>query len=466
MTLRILKFLEGTRASSRSAHTGRSISASGWILLIALILPGCRRHGPEPMTLTFLDQEWSHDQHGRRVLSDATLEEFTRETGIRVNHLPVPETNSERIALIRELFKMGDAGPDIYSVDAIWPGMFADQLVDLSSYFQTSALSNDPEVAEDFKIDGRLIAVPYHAVVGVLYYRPDLLHKYGYARPPRTWDELETMALRIQEGERASGNKDFWGFAWPGAASESLLCNALEWQKSEGGGQIIEADKTISVNNPATIRSWERARKWIGFISPPDVLSYREWDAINAFANSGGVAFFRGWTSDYILFHLGSGAVPRSEGITSVPAGGGLRVATLGGSGLAISKSSRHRVEAIQFIQFLLQKDSQATTANSIPLQSQQLYELPLLLKAFPNSRQGRPGVGAEVVLRPSSIVPGKYDAVANAYALAVHSVLSGGAEAPEAAAKLANTLKTITGFGVKSSNLSGLRSGPRKPTE
>ena len=163
---------------------------------------------------------------------------------------------------------MGESGPDVYSIDAIWPGMFADQLVDLSPYFQTRALSSDPGVVEDFKIGGRLVAVPYRAAVGVLYYRVNLLHKYGYAHPPRTWEELETMALHIQQGERASGKKDFWGFAWPGAAAEGLLCNALEWQKSEGGGQIIETDKTISVNNPAAIHSWERARGWVGRISP------------------------------------------------------------------------------------------------------------------------------------------------------------------------------------------------------
>ena len=105
-------------------------------------------------------------------------------------------------------------------------------------------------------------------------------------------------------------------------------------------------------------------------------------------------------------------------------------------------------------IRFLLQKDAQAGAANSNPLKSQQLYELPLLLKAFPDARQGRPAKGAKVVIRPSSIVPNKYDEVANAYVLAVHSVLSGEVKAPVAAAKLENRLKMITGFGVKSTSV------------
>ena len=95
------------------------------------------------------------------------------------------------------------------------------------------------------------------------YYRSDLLAKYGYHIPPQTWSELEKMAFRIQEAERAAGDKTFWGFVWPGAADEYLTCLALEWQASEGGGMIIESNRTISVNNENAIRAWQRAAHWI-----------------------------------------------------------------------------------------------------------------------------------------------------------------------------------------------------------
>lgn len=35
------------------------------------------------------------------------------------------------------------------------------------------------------------------------------------------------------------------------------MCAALEWQFSQGGGRIIEDNKTISVNNPRAIRAWQ-----------------------------------------------------------------------------------------------------------------------------------------------------------------------------------------------------------------
>jgi trehalose/maltose transport system substrate-binding protein len=103
------------------------------------------------------------------------------------------------------------------------------------------------------------------------------------------------MAARIQAGERAKGSLDFWGFVRQGAPSEALTCNALEWQVSGGGGRIIEDGKTISVNNPQAIRAWQRAARWVGSISPPSVVAYKEWDALNIWV-AGDAAFMRNWT--------------------------------------------------------------------------------------------------------------------------------------------------------------------------
>src|SRR5260370_1462599 len=106
------------------------------------------------------------------------------------------------------------------------------------------------------------------------------------------------MAARIQAGEAAKAmkaqkakkaKKEFWGFVWQGASTEALTCNALEWQAAEGGGQIIEEDKTISVNNPHAIRAWQRAARWVGSISPPSVVGYVEADALNVWV--AGAAF-------------------------------------------------------------------------------------------------------------------------------------------------------------------------------
>ena len=117
-----------------------------------------------------------------------------------------------------------------------------------------------------------------------------------------------------REGERATGDETFWGFVWPGAADECLTCLALEWQASEGGGRIIEANRTVSVNNVNAIRAWERAAHWIGWISPPNVTAYQELDSVNHFENSGKAAFSLGWISDYFITNLAKTMIYVREG--------------------------------------------------------------------------------------------------------------------------------------------------------
>jgi len=273
------------------------IAGSVCLVLLSLALQGCTRPvAHEPVTLTLLD-EWPN-----RTFSEARqqeLQQFTRETGIRVSLLPSPESGREKVVLWRELLGTGASGPDVYAVDVIWPGMLAEYFLDLKPYFANEVSLQFPAITASYTVDNKLVAMAYHPDIGLLYYRTDLLRQYGYREPPRTWDELEGMAARIQAGERAKGKKQFWGFVWQEAADEGLTCDALEWQASEAGGRIIEEDKTISVNNPQAIRAWQRAAHWVGSISPPGVVGYREWDSLNVWV-AGDAAFMRNWPSAYV----------------------------------------------------------------------------------------------------------------------------------------------------------------------
>lgn len=205
------------------------------VLSLFVLLLGCLRAKPEPVTITFMDPEWSHDRSRRSALVEETLQEFEKQTGIAVKHLPAPETSVQQLNVMQKL--LGKEGsPDVVGVDLVWSGVLDGQLLDLTSSFSTELSALDPALVASYTVNGRVVAVPYHTNVGILEYRADLLKKYGYSNPPQTWSELEKMALRIQQGERAAGDKNFWGFVWPGAADEGLTCLALEWQMSDGGG--------------------------------------------------------------------------------------------------------------------------------------------------------------------------------------------------------------------------------------
>jgi len=426
----------------------RRLGVAG-VLLLAVMFGGCAKTVREPVTITFLDPEWSHDLEVRRPLSAEALQEFTRETGILVKHIPGPETAPDQLKLTAGLLKTGAVTPDVYGIDVIWPGILSDYLVDLKPYFASQLATEDPVVLANFTVQDRLVAMPFHSNIGIFYYRTDLLEKYGYPLPPKTWDEMEKMAAKIQAGERAQGGKDFWGFVWPGANSEGLTCLGVEWQADEDGGRIIETDGKISVNNANAMRAWERAARWVGTISPPSVTSYQEWDASNAFWITGRAAFFRGWMSDFFLTHPLAVPYRDKSGMTSVPGGRAARVSTLGGFGLGVSKTSPHREEAVKLVKFLTERGARlnAQYARSEPPPRPETYELPTLLKAYASVRKPGEGQGGGVVTRPSNIAGAKYDEVSEAYARAVHAVLTGKARAPQVAADLEKELVSITGF-------------------
>ena len=416
------------------------------IVLLSLLLEGCTKpSAPEPVTLTFLE-EWSN-----KTFSEARqqeLQQFTRETGIRVSLLPSPESARQKLVLWRELLGTGASGPDVYGLDVIWPGMLGDYFVDLKPYFATELSLQFPALAASYTVDNKLVAMAYRPDIGLLYYRTDLLRQYGYREPPRTWDELERMAARIQAGERAKGKKQFWGFVWQGAADEGLTCDALEWQAAEGGGRIIEDDQVISVNNPQAIRSWQRAAHWVGSISPPGVVGYREWDSLNVWV-AGDAAFMRNWPSAYADSQAAGSLIRNKFDIALLPGGKAGRVGTLGGWGLAISRFSAHPREALDLVRYLTRRDLQVKRSRLLtqPPTLPELYSLPEVLEANPRFDVLSQAFRTGFVTRPSNVAGKKYQEVTDAYIQAVHSVLTGEKTAPKAAAALQNDLVHITGF-------------------
>lgn len=421
----------------------------GFFLLV-MALGGCRQSPREPVTLSYFRLGWS--QPDELPTAKPLERQFTQETGIRLKNLPVPETTLDQLDLSRKLLESG-SGPDVLGIDLIWSGVLERDLIDLSPYLTTEISSLEPQLLPSYTVDGKIVAIPYTAQVGVLEYRTDLLREYGYDHPPKTWDELESMAVRVQAGERAKGKKDFWGYVWQGANAEALTCNALEWQVAEGGGRIIENDRTISVNNPAAIRAWQRAKRWIGWISPPSVLAYQELDTINVF-DSGRAAFDRVWGGATItrsglfrLIHWRNSLPIGKTGYTSIPSGPGGRAGTLGGSGLAVSRHSVHPREAIELVRFLIRAQIQSSEDEESAYSSQpEVHDRPPVSDGHSQSgKSSRQKSG--VVSRPSSVTANKYEQVTRAYMGTVHAVLNGQKSAPEAAAELEKHLIQITGF-------------------
>ncbi len=369
--------------------------------------------------------------------------------GVTVNVLDTPDFVQDRLGVYLQVFEAKSSDVDVFQIDVIWPGDLAEHFIDLNQYVPKDVVDQHfPAIVKNNTVDGRLIGLPWFTDAGLLYYRTDLLQKYGFSGPPKTWAELQSMAKTIQDGERAAGNADFWGFVWQGNAYEGLTCDALEWIKSSNGGTIISPDKVITINNQNAIDAVDRAAGWVGTISPPGVTSFGEEDARNMW-QAGNAAFMRNWPYAYSLGNAADSAIKGQFDVSPLPAGpGGQPAATLGGWQLAVSKYSLHPDVAADVAMFLASPAEQKIRAieGSFNPTVMSLYKDPQVLEAAPFFGSLY-DVFINAVARPSTATAPNYNEVSTAFFNAVHDVLTGKENATDAMALLELDLQDITGF-------------------
>jgi trehalose/maltose transport system substrate-binding protein len=335
--------------------------------------------------------------------------------------------------------------PDVYLIDIIWLGTLADHLLDLRPYTREGSGRHVSALLDNGIVKSRLVSLPLYVNAGMLYYRADLLRKYGYPGPPATWRELEQMAMRIQQGERRAGKSAFWGYIWQGSAYEGLTCNALEWQASFGGGRIIGANGTVTVNNAQSAQAFENAASWVGAISPKSVLSYTETDTLNVF-RSGNAAFMRHWSSAFqgVSRSMQTG----TAGVELLPAGPSGKAHVIGGFHLAVSRYTSHPQEAAELVTHLTSPEIQSRRAvrrGYVPTYPH-LYRDPDVARALPQAAVLERAKPETWVMRPSPLAGSQYAEVSKAYYEAVHSILSGRAGTSAILAALEQELKRQLG--------------------
>jgi len=368
---------------------------------------------------------------------------------VTVEVLTTPDLATDRLGLYLQFFEAQSPEVDVYQIDVIWPGDLAEHLVDLYEYgAQDVAGDHFPSIITNNTVDGKLVGIPWFTDAGLLYYRTDLLEKYGYDGPPATWTDLQEMAQTIQDGERAEGNQDFWGFVWQGNAYEGLTCDALEWVDSNAGGTIISPDKVITINNPNAVEAVNTAAAWVGTISPPGVTGFAEEDARNAF-QGGNAAFMRNWPYAYSLGQGDDSAVKGLFDVAPLPAGAkGAGSAALGGWQLAVSKYSQHPDVAADVALFLASADEQKIRAveGSLNPTIPALYEDAEVCAAQPFLCQLL-DVFTNAVARPSTATAPKYNEVSTLFFQAVHDVLTGASSGEDALAGLELDYQDLLGF-------------------
>lgn len=102
-------------------------------------------------------------------------------------------------------------------------------------------------------INGKQFSLPLYGTTQVMYYRTDLFEKAGITKDYlKTWEDLGKAAEKIKKSENIFGWEPMWG-------SGNLIDAAL----SNGGTYLSEDGKTVTIDSPEWVDSWEFFRKAI-----------------------------------------------------------------------------------------------------------------------------------------------------------------------------------------------------------
>lgn len=357
-------------------------------------------------------------------LDQILAQKFTEATGIEINIVPKPQSSTENYATYLRLFQAQSPDMDTMMIDVIWPAAFGQHLLDLTDAFAEEASQHYETIIQNNTVDGQLVAIPWFGDFGMLYYRTDLLDKYGYSAPPATWDELEAMATEIAAGEQAA-NPNFGGFVFQGNAYEGLTCNALEWLASTGGGTILDDAGAVTIDNPEAVAMLNKVRGWIGTICPRGVTSYQEEDARNVF-QGGNAAFLRNWPYVYALATADDSPIAGMVGTAPLPAAEGQdHVGTVGGWQLAVSRYSQNPEATIEFVRYMTSPQVQsyrAQVGSFVPTIPSVAAEAPVL-EAMPFLE---PMAEVVRVTRPSRQTGEMYNQVSTEFFQGVNQILNG----------------------------------------
>jgi len=296
---------------------------------------------------------------------EKVVEEFQENFNVKVKLLRQPtDTDQRRQGLVIPL-KSKKPDPDVFLMDVVWIAQFAasgwltgfDYYVKRDNFDLSKFFSSVVQQADIY--EGQLLALPVYVDCGLLYYREDLLERYGCS-VPINWREVLECAQRVQAGERMN-NPAFYGFVWQGAQYEGLVCTFIEFVYSKGG-RIVDKSGRISLVSDKNIKALEFMRDLIQKyrISPPNTYTEMKEEQVRMFFENGNALFERNWPYAWKLHQSENSPIKGKIKVTVLPKfEGGSYAAALGGWHIGISRYSDKKDLAWKFLKFVLSYETQ-----------------------------------------------------------------------------------------------------------
>ena len=247
------------------------------VTLFIIILPGCGNKNTET-EITLMIPEW-------RVPTDEMLDEFTDETGIKVNVETVAwDDIRDKIAVAANGAK---AAADVVEVDWSWVGEFysAGWLEPLN--LEKEDIEDIPSLSS-FTADGKILGVPYANDFRIGYYNTEIYAQAGLTEP-NTFTEVATQMQAIKNEGILQ-----YPYTLPLNAGEGTT-TALIWLTYLRDDKVFNNDNTLNKENVLESLQFIDQMVKAGLINPANITS-KDIDTYRQLT-SGDAAFMVGPTS-------------------------------------------------------------------------------------------------------------------------------------------------------------------------
>ncbi|MEF3308596.1 sugar ABC transporter substrate-binding protein [Paenibacillus sp. GYB004] len=310
------------------------------------------------------------------------LPEFEQKTGIKVkidsfsqeqtsNKLAVElaaKTSSLDVMFIRPLDETKLFSKNGW-VEPLDPFVTNDAGYDVKDFIQSSLDSST--------YDGKLIAIPITTEREVLYYRKDLLEKNNIA-VPKTMDELMKAAEKLHDPKNG-----MYGFAARG--KKVVAVTQFSGFLYSFGGKFHDGDKA-TLNTPEAMAAFKYYGDMLSKYGPPGAINMHWTEAAAAFAQ-GKVALFT--DADAIYLNVADptkSTVSDKVGYAMFPAGpAGARPYNVSSGALAVSKFSKNKEAAAEFVKWATSKETVLKTQSAgNPGARQSVWSNPESTKSYP----------------------------------------------------------------------------------
>ncbi|RMF28880.1 MAG: extracellular solute-binding protein [Chloroflexi bacterium] len=221
---------------------------------------------------------------------------------------------------------------------------------------------------------GFTVAIPWFVDTRAIIYRKDVLEKVGLDPDEAfaTWDSFDAALARIKEA-REAGEVETYPIGFPGKNDWNVLHNFAPWVWGAGGEMLNPGNTAAVFNSPEAIEGFKfYASLFTKGYTPPDVLELNSAQVDGMFPSGEVAMIISGpWmvknsrTSEDEGGFAGSVAA-ENFAVHEIPAGPAGRFTFVGGSDLTVWNSSQHQEEAVEFVKFLVSKESQIRYGGNI----------------------------------------------------------------------------------------------------